>query len=340
MAKINWVFQNEIGTNLNRYRAINVNTQEETIFDLYRNGTIQIVGTPLSAENLNSLITAINEINDDYLSKNGGKLNGELILAQGDGYGIQLGKNGRINATTAEGTTNATVCGINGSQFLSGHSSFEYVMRGKGTNPKYNNKNVALFEDIPFDKIENIENQNGIKHLGVVSGDLTTFLNSQKTSGLYSFYHGTYNTPYLLFVYNADLVYQSILSKSNSTIGLNIWNRYYASFSNKWYDDYKGTLSYYGKVKREFLTTSTEIDPTLSKNEGIYLIETTSTTYGPATELYEADFEDDSDELTFQLISSTSSNSARVNYPSVENPYFTAKKNYTITKIKKIMTYY
>ena len=60
MAKINWVFQNESGTHLNRYKATNVNTGEEIVFDLLRNANISIVGTPLNAEKLNELITAIN----------------------------------------------------------------------------------------------------------------------------------------------------------------------------------------------------------------------------------------------------------------------------------------
>lgn len=61
MAKINYVFQNESGTNLNRYRAINVETGEDVVFDLLRGGNISIVGTPLDAEHLNPLIEAINE---------------------------------------------------------------------------------------------------------------------------------------------------------------------------------------------------------------------------------------------------------------------------------------
>ena len=62
MAKIEWVFQNEQGTNLNRYKAINVSTGEEIVFDLLRNANISIVGTPLNAEKLNGLINAINSL--------------------------------------------------------------------------------------------------------------------------------------------------------------------------------------------------------------------------------------------------------------------------------------
>lgn len=71
MAKITWVFQNESGTNLNRYIATNVITGEEITFDLLRGANISVVGTPLNAEKLNSLITAINACYDelDNLSK-------------------------------------------------------------------------------------------------------------------------------------------------------------------------------------------------------------------------------------------------------------------------------
>lgn len=61
MSKINWVFQDEQGSNLNRYKATNVATGEQITFDLLRGGSISVVGTPLNAEKLNSLITAIND---------------------------------------------------------------------------------------------------------------------------------------------------------------------------------------------------------------------------------------------------------------------------------------
>lgn len=83
MAKINWVFQDESGTNLNRYIATNVNTGEEITFDLSRGGNITIIGTPLNAEKLNSLINAINDIGDDYFSKQGGTINGDIALQEG-----------------------------------------------------------------------------------------------------------------------------------------------------------------------------------------------------------------------------------------------------------------
>ena len=65
MAKINWKFTNEEGTNLNRYTATNVSNGEKTIFDLLRNANITNVGTPLNAENLNALINSINACYDE-----------------------------------------------------------------------------------------------------------------------------------------------------------------------------------------------------------------------------------------------------------------------------------
>ena len=61
MAKLNITFVNEVGNNLNRYKAIDVNTGEEYLFDLSRNGTITTPGTPLNAEIMNEIVSAINE---------------------------------------------------------------------------------------------------------------------------------------------------------------------------------------------------------------------------------------------------------------------------------------
>ncbi len=61
MAKLNITFVNEVGNNLNRYKAIDVNTGDEYLFDLSRNGTITTPGTPLNAEIMNAIVSAINE---------------------------------------------------------------------------------------------------------------------------------------------------------------------------------------------------------------------------------------------------------------------------------------
>lgn len=82
MAKINWLFQNEQGTNLNRYKAINVSTGEEITFDLFRNGNISVVGTPLNAENMNSLINAINEVYDNFIDDGNIKVKNEECYSE------------------------------------------------------------------------------------------------------------------------------------------------------------------------------------------------------------------------------------------------------------------
>ena len=82
------------------------------------------------------------------LDKSGGTMTGEIKIGQGDGYGIQLGTDGRINATTSEGSNTATVCGLSGTNYLCGHSSFNTTMRGKASRPTYNGSNIALQSDI------------------------------------------------------------------------------------------------------------------------------------------------------------------------------------------------
>lgn len=104
MAKINWVFQDEQGTNLNRYRATNVETGEEVVFDLLRGGNISVVGTPLNAENLNSLVNAINDLYDSKLDKTGGTLTGGLTI-NGATNGYSLNGSGYVKGSWLQSTT-------------------------------------------------------------------------------------------------------------------------------------------------------------------------------------------------------------------------------------------
>lgn len=78
-----------------------------------------------------------------YLPLNGGTMKGEIITGQGDGYGIQLGANGRINATL-DGKTNATVLGVLDASVIVGHTSSPLLLRGSDNTPRYNG--VALVE--------------------------------------------------------------------------------------------------------------------------------------------------------------------------------------------------
>ena len=79
----------------------------------------------------------------------GGTMSGEIKIGQGDGRGIQLGTDGRINATTGEGSTTATMFGIISGNGIFGHSSFNTTLRGKAARPTYNGANMALQSDIP-----------------------------------------------------------------------------------------------------------------------------------------------------------------------------------------------
>lgn len=83
-----------------------------------------------------------------YLPLAGGTMTGEIKIGQNDGNGIQLGTNGRINATTSSGSTTATVCGLSGNNVLVGHSAFNLTLRGMQTRPTYNGNNVALLSDV------------------------------------------------------------------------------------------------------------------------------------------------------------------------------------------------
>lgn len=82
MAKIEWVFQDEQGTNLNRYIATNVSTGEQITFDLNRGGSISIVGTPLNAERLNSLVNAINDLYENDFTEKGGIVRGNVTIGR------------------------------------------------------------------------------------------------------------------------------------------------------------------------------------------------------------------------------------------------------------------
>lgn len=101
------------------------------------------------------LDSALTSIENTYLKKSGGTMTGEITLGQGDGKGIQLGANGRINATDGTSTT-CTIAGVNGESALIGHTSFNLTLRGKAARPSYTPSgksaiSLALYSDIPTD---------------------------------------------------------------------------------------------------------------------------------------------------------------------------------------------
>ena len=83
-------------------------------------------------------------LNSVYLKLAGGTMTGEIAIGQGDGKGIQLGTNGRINATSSDGTTTHTMLGVNGATAWVGASPFALTLRGSATRPTYNGSNLAL----------------------------------------------------------------------------------------------------------------------------------------------------------------------------------------------------
>ena len=78
----------------------------------------------------------------------GGTMTGEIKVGQGDGYGIQLRTDGRINATDSSGSTTCTLLGLSGTNTLLGHSSFNTTLRGKATRPTYNGSELSLLSDL------------------------------------------------------------------------------------------------------------------------------------------------------------------------------------------------
>ena len=78
-----------------------------------------------------------------YLPLSGGTMTGEITLGQGDYKGIQLGENGRINATLG-GNTNCTALGIWGGAITVGHADAPLLFRGSSSVPSYNG--VAFIE--------------------------------------------------------------------------------------------------------------------------------------------------------------------------------------------------
>lgn len=124
----------------------------------------------------------LNDKINNHLPLSGGTMNGEISIGQGDGYGIQLGTNGRINATL-DGATNATVLGIKDARVVVGHTSVPLLLRGEYSAPLYNG--VAL--------VESGSNSNG-SYIKLVDGTMicyhTKSINVECTSQWGPLYEG------------------------------------------------------------------------------------------------------------------------------------------------------
>lgn len=119
-------------------------------------GEVKIGGTGQDDENAKELATETyvdNKVAElsaedvEALPLSGGVMTGEIQIGQGDGKGIQLGTNGRINATVGT-NKNATMFGVSNGNYYLGHSGFKTLMRGSATRPSYNNNDLALYSDI------------------------------------------------------------------------------------------------------------------------------------------------------------------------------------------------
>ena len=62
MARIDFTFQDEAGTNLNRFKATREDDNTSYYVTLTREANIQIQGTPIDAQHMNEIINAINDM--------------------------------------------------------------------------------------------------------------------------------------------------------------------------------------------------------------------------------------------------------------------------------------
>lgn len=126
----------------------------------------------ISEEEINNIMLSIQEQINNKLSLSGGTMTGEIKIGQGDGKGIQLGTNGRINATVGSNTA-ATMFGVSNGIYYLGHSGFATTMRGSKTRPTYNGNNMALYSDIT--SVSN-ELENKMPNVAVTTSDNGKFL--------------------------------------------------------------------------------------------------------------------------------------------------------------------
>lgn len=119
-----------------------------------------------------------NEIAKTYLPLTGGTMTGEISIGQGDGKGIQLGTDGRINATyTKDGATSttATLLGAISGSTTVGHSEFQLKLRGKdgdSTGPTYNNTKVILESNLAG-TTAGVVKQDSTGHVDINNGIIT-----------------------------------------------------------------------------------------------------------------------------------------------------------------------
>lgn len=235
MAKIDWVFQNEIGTNLNRYIATNVSTGEKITFDLLRGGNISIVGTPLNAKNLNSLINAINENYDEFTTLNTKVTN--------------IGK--QVVTNTKDISSINTTLGNHNDRISANATN----IRNNANNIDTNTNNISELQksvENLNDTIIEVQEDNSVINLGDCGSPSSTtnsILNSIMTQGLYKFTNSSWT--YLMSVYTptSSYVVQHIFSVDGAGTFLKKLERVSYDSGSSW------TVKSYSAAKKDYVDT-------------------------------------------------------------------------------------
>ena len=164
--KINLVFKDEQGTDFNKYGLIEDGGGEKQV-TLRRLANITSVGTPLSAENLNTPINKINEIIDKINTKVDNAVNADNVTSLNNN---DTGDNANVKFTIGNRSFSKTVNNVN------------HATNASSANKLSNSRNIKLTGDVignaNFDGSGNIEIQTIL--IKVDSGLLETINNEIK----------------------------------------------------------------------------------------------------------------------------------------------------------------
>lgn len=193
MAKIDWTFINESGTELNRYIATNVVTGEQITFRLLRNPNVIdfVQGTPLDAEKMNSLKDAINQNYDEFTTLNTKVTNlGKQVETNGKDISSMSTSLGNHNDRISANATNI----MNNANNISNNSN--------------NISNLQKSVENLNDTIIEVQEENSVINLGECgdpSSATNSTLNTILTQGIYKFTDAEYT--YLMLVYSEGSTY-------------------------------------------------------------------------------------------------------------------------------------
>lgn len=150
MARIDFTFQDEAGTNLNKFKATREDDNTSYYVTLTREANIQKQGTPLNAENLNKLISSINSIYDTQVT--GVKGDREQSFRKGN---VNITK-ANIGLGDVDNTAdqNKSVWFAESALILADDTSGETgVNVGSATNPTYFKNGVPVACDSGFSSL-------------------------------------------------------------------------------------------------------------------------------------------------------------------------------------------